>query len=189
MAGSTKMVEDGTDLLASSPASSAELFKAIAAAMALCTAVALRINKRHKKLHVEHEYGAEVAKEFDAVDPLGEKGSADNKELKKSIEKVKANKPSSSSSRAKPASSSRKPESFRRGSDNRRESGRREEKSPTAPLPGATGMDDDDFWADEENSEPGGGLADRAVRGNASTEDSDKEDEDEDEDEDGGNED
>eukprot|EP00873_Tetraselmis_striata_P002576 jgi/Tetstr1/422840/TSEL_013631.t1 len=52
-------------------------------------------------------------------------------------------------------------------------------------------MDDDDFSADEENQEqvgPGGGLADRAVRGNnESTEDSDQEDEDEDED--GGNED
>eukprot|EP00873_Tetraselmis_striata_P035675 jgi/Tetstr1/455939/TSEL_042720.t1 len=123
-------VKDGTDLLASSPASSAELFKAITAALALCTTVALRINKRGKKLNVEHEYGAEVAREFDAVDPLGEKGSADNKELKKAIEKVKAKKPSSSSSRAKPASSSRKPESSRRGSDNRREGGRREEKSP-----------------------------------------------------------
>eukprot|EP00873_Tetraselmis_striata_P020964 jgi/Tetstr1/441228/TSEL_029484.t1 len=95
MAGSTKMeplrdlVEDGTDLPASSPASSAELFKAITAALALCTTVALRINKRGKKLHVEHDYGAEVAKEFDAVDPLGEKGSADNKELKKAIEKRK----------------------------------------------------------------------------------------------------
>eukprot|EP00873_Tetraselmis_striata_P046417 jgi/Tetstr1/466681/TSEL_011169.t1 len=55
---------------------------------------------------------------------------------------------------------------------------------------GTTGMDDDDFWADEENEvqvRPGGGLADRAVRGNESTEDSDQEDEDEDED--GGNED
>eukprot|EP00873_Tetraselmis_striata_P045795 jgi/Tetstr1/466059/TSEL_010646.t1 len=45
------------------------------------------------------------------------------------------------------------------------------------------------FWADEENEEqvgPGGGLADRAVRGNnESTEDSDQQDEDED----GGNED
>eukprot|EP00873_Tetraselmis_striata_P000097 jgi/Tetstr1/420361/TSEL_011480.t2 len=111
--------------------SSAELFKSITAALALCTIVALRINKRGKKLHVEHEYGAEVAKEFDAVDPLGEKGSADNKELKKALEKVKAKKPSSSSSRAKPSSSSRKPESFRRGSDNRRESGRREEKPPS----------------------------------------------------------
>eukprot|EP00873_Tetraselmis_striata_P016501 jgi/Tetstr1/436765/TSEL_025545.t1 len=97
---------------------------AITAALALCTTVALRINKRGKKLHVEHEYGAEVAREFDAVDPLGEKGSADNKELKKAIEKVKAKKPSSSSSRAKPTSSSRKPESSRRGSDNRREGGR-----------------------------------------------------------------
>eukprot|EP00873_Tetraselmis_striata_P015581 jgi/Tetstr1/435845/TSEL_024733.t1 len=81
-------------------------------------------SKRGEKLHVEHEYGAEVAREFDAVDPLGEKGSADNKELKKEIEKVKAKKPSSSSSRAKPASSSRKPESSRRGSDKRREGGR-----------------------------------------------------------------
>eukprot|EP00873_Tetraselmis_striata_P011096 jgi/Tetstr1/431360/TSEL_021051.t1 len=93
------LVEDGTDLPASSPASSAELFKTITAALALCTTVALRINKRGKKLHVEHEYGAEVAKKFDAVDPLGEKGSADNKELKKALEKVKAKKPSSSSSR------------------------------------------------------------------------------------------
>eukprot|EP00873_Tetraselmis_striata_P041132 jgi/Tetstr1/461396/TSEL_006508.t1 len=84
------LVEDGTDLPASSPASSAELFKTITAALALCTTVALRINKRGKKLHVEHEYGAEVAKEFDAVDPLGGKGSADYKELKKAIEKVKA---------------------------------------------------------------------------------------------------
>eukprot|EP00873_Tetraselmis_striata_P033356 jgi/Tetstr1/453620/TSEL_040576.t1 len=126
------LVEDGTDLPASSPASSTELFKTITAALALCTTVALRINKRGKKLHVEHEYGAEVAKEFDAVDPLGEKGSADNKELKKALEKVKAKKPSSSSSRAKPSSSSRKPESSRRGSDNRREGGRREEKSPPA---------------------------------------------------------
>eukprot|EP00873_Tetraselmis_striata_P036021 jgi/Tetstr1/456285/TSEL_043042.t1 len=125
------LVEDGTDLPASSPASSAELFKSITAALALCTTVALRINRRGKKLHVEHEYGAEVAKEFDAVDPLGEKGSADNKELKKALEKVKAKKPSSSSSRAKPSSSSRRPESFRRGSDNRRESGRREEKPPS----------------------------------------------------------
>eukprot|EP00873_Tetraselmis_striata_P014409 jgi/Tetstr1/434673/TSEL_023764.t1 len=107
------LVEDGIDLPASSPASSAELFKSITAALALCTTVALRINKRGKKLHVEHEYGAEVAKEFDAVDPLGEKGSADNKELKKALEKVKAKKPSPSSSRAKPSSSSRKPESFR----------------------------------------------------------------------------
>eukprot|EP00873_Tetraselmis_striata_P006742 jgi/Tetstr1/427006/TSEL_017211.t1 len=81
------MVEDDTDLPASSPASSAELFKAITAALALCTTVALRINKRGKKLHVEHEYGVEVAREFDAVDPLGEKGSADNKALKKAIEK------------------------------------------------------------------------------------------------------
>eukprot|EP00873_Tetraselmis_striata_P016088 jgi/Tetstr1/436352/TSEL_025188.t1 len=82
------LVEDGTDLPASSPASSAELFKAISAALALCTTVALRINKRGKNLHVEHEYGAEVAREFDAVDPLGEKGSADNMELKnKAIEK------------------------------------------------------------------------------------------------------
>eukprot|EP00873_Tetraselmis_striata_P014898 jgi/Tetstr1/435162/TSEL_002618.t1 len=80
------LVEDGTDLPASSPASSAELFKTITAALALCTTVALRINKRGKKLHVEHEYGAEVAKEFDAVDPLGGKGSADYKELKKAIE-------------------------------------------------------------------------------------------------------
>eukprot|EP00873_Tetraselmis_striata_P005580 jgi/Tetstr1/425844/TSEL_016221.t1 len=71
------------------------------------------LDERGKKLHVEHEYGAEVAMEFDAVDPLGEKGSADNKELKKAIEKVKAKKPSSSSSRVKPSSSSRKPESFR----------------------------------------------------------------------------
>eukprot|EP00873_Tetraselmis_striata_P046435 jgi/Tetstr1/466699/TSEL_001013.t1 len=125
------LVEDGTDLPASSPASSAELFKTITAALALCTTVALRINKRGKKLHVEHEYGAEVAKEFDAVDPLGEKGSADYKELKKAIEKVKAKKPSSSSSRAKPSSSSREPESFRRGSDNRREGGHHEEKSPS----------------------------------------------------------
>eukprot|EP00873_Tetraselmis_striata_P020660 jgi/Tetstr1/440924/TSEL_029194.t1 len=125
------LVEDGTDLHASSPASFAELFKSITAALALCTTVALRINKRGKKLHVEHEYGAEVAKEFDDVDPLGEKGSADNKELKKALEKVKAKKPSSSSSRAKPSSSSRKPESFRRGSDNRRESGRREERPPS----------------------------------------------------------
>eukprot|EP00873_Tetraselmis_striata_P045582 jgi/Tetstr1/465846/TSEL_010466.t1 len=84
------------------------------------------------ELHVEHEYGAEVAKEFDAVDPLGEKGSADYKELKKAIEKVKAKKTSSSSSRAKPSSSSREPQSFHRGSDNGREGGRREEKSPTA---------------------------------------------------------
>eukprot|EP00873_Tetraselmis_striata_P042150 jgi/Tetstr1/462414/TSEL_007420.t1 len=124
------LVEDGTDLPASSPASSAELFKTITAALALCTTVALRINKRGKKLHVEHEYGAEVAKEFDAVDPLGGKGSADYKELKKAIEKVKAKKPSSSSSREKPSSSSREPESFHRGSDDRREGGRREEKSP-----------------------------------------------------------
>eukprot|EP00873_Tetraselmis_striata_P037100 jgi/Tetstr1/457364/TSEL_043967.t1 len=125
------LVEDGTDLHASPPASSAELFKAITAALALCTTVALRMNKRGKKLHVEHEYGAEVAREFDAVDPLGEKGSADNRELKKAIEKVKAKKPSSSSSRAKPASSSPKPESSRRsGSDNRREGGRREERTP-----------------------------------------------------------
>eukprot|EP00873_Tetraselmis_striata_P007922 jgi/Tetstr1/428186/TSEL_018237.t1 len=38
-----------------------------------------------------------------------------------------------------------------------------------APLPCATGMDDDDFWADEENEEhvgPGSWLAYRAVRGN-----------------------
>eukprot|EP00873_Tetraselmis_striata_P006236 jgi/Tetstr1/426500/TSEL_016800.t1 len=126
------LVEDGTDLPASSPASFAELFKTITAALALCTTVALRINKRGKKQHVEHEYGAEVAKEFDAVDPPGEKGSSDIKELKKATEKVKAKKPSSSSSRAKPSSSSRKPESFRRGSDNRREGGRREEKSPPA---------------------------------------------------------
>eukprot|EP00873_Tetraselmis_striata_P015576 jgi/Tetstr1/435840/TSEL_024728.t1 len=125
------LVEDGTDLLASSPASSAELFKTITAALALCTTVALRINKRGKKLHVEHEYGAEVAKEFDAVDPLGGKGSADYKELKKAIEKVKAKKPSSSSSREKPSSSSREPESLYRGSDDRREGGRREEKSPS----------------------------------------------------------
>eukprot|EP00873_Tetraselmis_striata_P002872 jgi/Tetstr1/423136/TSEL_013905.t1 len=125
------LVEDGTDLPASLPASSAELFKTITAALALCTTVALRINKRGKKLHVEHEYGAEVAKEFDAVDPLGEKGSADYKELKKAIEKVKAEKPSSSSSRARPSSSSREPESFHRGSDNGREGGRREERSPT----------------------------------------------------------
>eukprot|EP00873_Tetraselmis_striata_P018101 jgi/Tetstr1/438365/TSEL_026931.t2 len=124
------LVENGTDLLASSPASSAELFKTITAALALCTTVALRINKRGKKLHVEHEYGAEVAKEFDAVDPLGEKGSANYKELKKAIEKVKAKKPSSSSSREKPSSSSREPESFHRGSDDRREGGRREQKSP-----------------------------------------------------------
>eukprot|EP00873_Tetraselmis_striata_P007153 jgi/Tetstr1/427417/TSEL_017581.t1 len=52
-------------------------------------------------------------------------------------------------------------------------------------------MDDDDFWADEENEEqvgPGGGLANRAVRGNnESTEDNNQENEDEDED--GGNED
>eukprot|EP00873_Tetraselmis_striata_P009049 jgi/Tetstr1/429313/TSEL_019231.t1 len=52
-------------------------------------------------------------------------------------------------------------------------------------------MDDDEFWADEENEEqvgPGGGLADRAVRGNnVSPKDSCQEDEDEDED--GGNED
>eukprot|EP00873_Tetraselmis_striata_P003029 jgi/Tetstr1/423293/TSEL_013992.t1 len=55
-------------------------------------------------------------------------------------------------------------------------------------------MDDDNFWADEENEEqveqvgPGGGLVDRAVRGNnESTKDIDEEDEDEDED--GGNED
>eukprot|EP00873_Tetraselmis_striata_P033442 jgi/Tetstr1/453706/TSEL_040662.t1 len=68
------LVEDGTDLPASSPASYAEPFKAITAALELCTTVALRINKRGKKLHVEHEYGAEVAREFDAVDPLGEKG-------------------------------------------------------------------------------------------------------------------
>eukprot|EP00873_Tetraselmis_striata_P042609 jgi/Tetstr1/462873/TSEL_007822.t1 len=112
-------------------ASSAELFKTITAALPLCTTVALRINKRGKKLHVEHEYGAEVAKEFDAVDPLGEKGSADYKELKKAIEKVKAKKPSSSASREKPSSSSREPESFHRGSDDRREGGRREEKSPS----------------------------------------------------------
>eukprot|EP00873_Tetraselmis_striata_P009358 jgi/Tetstr1/429622/TSEL_019520.t1 len=125
------LVENGTDLHASSPASSAELFKTITAALALCTTVALRINKRGKKLHVEHEYGAEVAKEFDAVDLLGEKGSADYKELKKAIEKVKAKKPSSSSS-SKPSSSSREPESFHRGSDNGREGGRREEKSPTS---------------------------------------------------------
>eukprot|EP00873_Tetraselmis_striata_P019795 jgi/Tetstr1/440059/TSEL_028418.t1 len=72
------LMEDGTDLHASSPGSFAELFKAITAALALCTTVALRINKRGKKLHVEHEYGAEVAREFDAVDPLGEKGSAEN---------------------------------------------------------------------------------------------------------------
>eukprot|EP00873_Tetraselmis_striata_P042756 jgi/Tetstr1/463020/TSEL_007959.t1 len=88
------LVEDGADLPASSPVSSAELFKTIPAALALCTTVALRINKLGKKLHVEHEYGAEVAKEFDAVDPLGGKGSADYKELKKAIEKVKAKKPS-----------------------------------------------------------------------------------------------
>eukprot|EP00873_Tetraselmis_striata_P025307 jgi/Tetstr1/445571/TSEL_033344.t1 len=88
-------------------ASSAELLKTITAALALCTTVALRINKRGKKLHVEHEYGADVAKEFDAVDPLRGKGSADYKELKKAIEKVKAKKPSSSSSREKPSSSSR----------------------------------------------------------------------------------
>eukprot|EP00873_Tetraselmis_striata_P005316 jgi/Tetstr1/425580/TSEL_016001.t1 len=125
------LVEDGADLPASSPASPAELFKTITAALALCTTVALRINKRGKKLHVEHEYGAEVAKEFDAVDPLGGKGSADYKELKKAIEKVKAKKPSSSSSREKPSSSSREPESFHRGSDDRREGGRREEKSPS----------------------------------------------------------
>eukprot|EP00873_Tetraselmis_striata_P042926 jgi/Tetstr1/463190/TSEL_008122.t1 len=125
------LVEDGTYLPASSPASSAELFKTITAALALCTTVALRINKRGKKLHVEHEYGAEVAKEFDAVDPLGGKGSADYKELKKAIEKVKAKKPSSSSSREKPSSSSREPESFHRGSDDRREGSRREEKSPS----------------------------------------------------------
>eukprot|EP00873_Tetraselmis_striata_P010532 jgi/Tetstr1/430796/TSEL_020581.t1 len=125
------LVEDGADLPASSPASSAELFKTITAALALCTTVALRINKRGKKLHVEHEYGAEVAKEFDAVDPLGGKGSADYKELKKAIEKVKAKKPPSSSSREKPSSSSREPESFHRGSDDRREGGRREEKSPS----------------------------------------------------------
>eukprot|EP00873_Tetraselmis_striata_P002420 jgi/Tetstr1/422684/TSEL_013482.t1 len=124
------LVEDGTDLPASSSASFAELFKAITAALALCTTVALRINKRGKKLHVEHEYGAEVSREFDAVDPLGEKGSADNKELKKAIEKVKAKKPSSFPSRAKPVSSSRKPESSRRGSDNRGEGGRREERTP-----------------------------------------------------------
>eukprot|EP00873_Tetraselmis_striata_P040444 jgi/Tetstr1/460708/TSEL_005895.t1 len=84
------MVDDGTDIPASSQASSAELFKAITAALALCITLALRINKRGKKLHAEHEYGAEVAMEFDAVDPLGEKGSADNKEPKKAIEKVKA---------------------------------------------------------------------------------------------------
>eukprot|EP00873_Tetraselmis_striata_P041880 jgi/Tetstr1/462144/TSEL_007209.t1 len=86
--------------------------------------MALRINKRGKKLHVDHEYGAEVAREFDAVNPVGEKGSADNKEVKKAIQKVKAKKPSSSSSRAKPVSSSRKHESSRRGGDYRREGGR-----------------------------------------------------------------
>eukprot|EP00873_Tetraselmis_striata_P010602 jgi/Tetstr1/430866/TSEL_002008.t1 len=123
------LVGDGADLPASSPASSAELFKTITAALALCTTVALRINRRGKKLHVEHEYGAEVAKEFGAMDPLGEKGLADYKELKKAIEKAKTNNPSSSSSRAKPSSSSHEPESFHRGSDNRREGGRREERS------------------------------------------------------------
>eukprot|EP00873_Tetraselmis_striata_P019106 jgi/Tetstr1/439370/TSEL_027805.t1 len=138
------LVEDGTDLPASSPASSAELFKTITAALALCTTVALRINKRGNKLHVEHEYGAEVAKEFDAVDPLGGKGSADYKELKKAIEKVKAKKPSSSSSREKPSSSSREPESFHRGSDDRREGGRREEKSPSASKRVAEGDADYD---------------------------------------------
>eukprot|EP00873_Tetraselmis_striata_P007628 jgi/Tetstr1/427892/TSEL_017968.t1 len=54
-------------------------------------------------------------------------------------------------------------------------------------------MDDDDFWADEENEEQvghGGGLADHAVGGNnESTEDIDGEHVDEDEDEDGGDED
>eukprot|EP00873_Tetraselmis_striata_P039224 jgi/Tetstr1/459488/TSEL_004855.t1 len=54
------------------------------------------------------------------------------------------------------------------------------------------GLNDGDFWADEENEDqvgPGVGSADRAVRGNnESTEDSD-EHEDEDEDEDGGDED
>eukprot|EP00873_Tetraselmis_striata_P037715 jgi/Tetstr1/457979/TSEL_044490.t1 len=122
------LVKDGTDLHASSPASFVELLKAITAAPTLCSTMALRINKRGKTLHVEHEYGAEVAREFDAVDPLGEKGSAD-KEMKKAIEKVKAKKPSSSS-RAKPTSSSRKHELSRRGSDNRREGGRREERTP-----------------------------------------------------------
>eukprot|EP00873_Tetraselmis_striata_P033304 jgi/Tetstr1/453568/TSEL_040536.t1 len=117
------LAEDGTDRPASSPASSAELFKTITAALALCTTVALRINKRGKKLHVEHEYGAEVAKEFDAVHPLGEKGSSDYKELEKAIEKVKAKKPSSSSSREKSSSSSREPESFHRG-ERRPEGGR-----------------------------------------------------------------
>eukprot|EP00873_Tetraselmis_striata_P044130 jgi/Tetstr1/464394/TSEL_009187.t1 len=46
-------------------------------------------------------------------------------------------------------------------------------------------MDDDVFWADEENEEqvgPGGWLANRVVRGNnESTEDSDQKEEDEDE--------
>eukprot|EP00873_Tetraselmis_striata_P010164 jgi/Tetstr1/430428/TSEL_020238.t1 len=59
------------------------------------------------------------------------------------------------------------------------------------PLLGATGLDDDGFWADEENEDqvgPGGGLANRVVRGNnESTEDRDQKAEDEDTD--GGNED
>eukprot|EP00873_Tetraselmis_striata_P004516 jgi/Tetstr1/424780/TSEL_001477.t1 len=62
----------------------------------------------------------------------------------------------------------------------------------SAPLLGATGMDYDDFGADEEDKEqvgPGGGSVDRAVRGNnEGTEDNDEKHEDEDENEDGGDE-
>jgi hypothetical protein len=50
-------------------------------------------------LHVEHEYGHEIAKQFAMDDTLGEKGSAGNKVLKKAIETAKTLRslPSSSS--------------------------------------------------------------------------------------------
>jgi hypothetical protein len=44
---------------------------------------------RGKTLHVEHEYGHEIAKHFAKEDLLGEKGSADDTKLKKAIDTTK----------------------------------------------------------------------------------------------------
>jgi hypothetical protein len=57
-------------------------------------------------MHVEHEYGLEIAKLFAKEDMIGEKGSVDNKKLKKAIDIARTHRflPSSSSKPSRPSS-------------------------------------------------------------------------------------
>lgn len=89
----------------SSPASPANLLSALLAIASIAASMSHSISKKAKTLHVEHEYGQEIAQLFAKEDLLGEKGSADNKKLKKAIDTARTLRslPSSSSKPSRPA--------------------------------------------------------------------------------------